>query len=185
MPVRRRSSDRIGDAAASSLRSAGHTVTVLDLTTFCPVLSREEREAYVTERPLVDATAAEHAEVLLSSDGLVVIYATTLSTLPPALKGWLDRVLVPGVSFTIDESGRTRRGLLGLDRLVGISIYDDTWWSTKRSTDSGRRILMRNVRFCGRVNLRTAWLPLYSAAGADDARIGRFVRKVERRMVRL
>ncbi len=175
----------IRDTAAGCLRTAGHTVTVLDLTTFCPVLSREEREAYTSERPLIDDTAAEHAEVLMSSDAVVVVYATTLSMLPPTLKGWLDRVLVPGVSFTIDESGRTRRGLLGLDWLIGISIYDDTWWSTKRTLDSGRRILLRNLRFCGRMTLRTAWLPLYGAASADEARVGRFVRRVERRMVRL
>jgi putative NADPH-quinone reductase len=28
---------------------------------------------------------------------LVVVYPTTLSTVPPAVKGWIERVLVPGV----------------------------------------------------------------------------------------
>ena len=176
---------RIRDAAADCLRTAGHSVKVLDLASFRPFLSREERYAYITDRPLIDDAAAEHADVLLSSDAMVVVYATTLSMLPPAVKGWLDRVLVPGVSFTIDESGRTRRGLLGLDWLLGISVYDATWWSTKRTFDNGRRILLRNLRFCGRVTLRTAWLPLYDAASADEARISRFIRRVERRLAKL
>lgn len=176
---------RTRDTAASCLRTAGHTVTVLDLTTFCPVMSREERTAYTSEQPLIDDTTAEHAQLLMASDAVVAVYATTFSMLPPTLKGWLDRVLVPGVSFTLDESGRTRRGLLGLDWLIGISIYDDTWWSTKRTLDNGRRILLRNLRLCGRLTLRTAWIPLYCAASADEARVRRFLRRVERRMVRL
>ncbi len=148
------------------------------------MLSREERHAYHTDQPLIDDTAAQHADVMVSSDALVVVYATTLSMLPPAVKGWLERVLVPGVSFTIDDTGRARRGL-GLNWLIGISVYDDTWWATKRTFDNGRRIILRTLRSCGRLTLRTAWLPLYKAANADDARVAKFIRTVEAKLVRL
>ena len=157
----------------------------IDLRSFSPVLTREERLAYVTDEPIIDEQVAEYADAVLSCDALVLVYATTLSTLPPVLKGWLDRVLVPGVSFTLDESGGTKRGLTGIHRIVGISVYDDTWWSTKRTFDNGRRILLRNLRLCTGWLTRTAWLPLYGLADGDQTRIDRFIRRIERRMAKL
>ena len=172
-------------AATTTLTKAGHTVQTIDLLTFSPVLTRLEMAAYVTDQPLIDAQTTEYAHAVLNCDALVLVYATTLSTLPPALKGWLDRVLVPGVSFTLDGSGGTKRGLAGLDWIVGISVYAETWMATKRTYDNGRRILLRNLRLCARPGTRTAWLPLYTATTADEARISKFIRRIERRMAKL
>jgi len=38
-----------------------------------------------------------------SADGLVFVYPTTLSTVTPGIKGWIERTLVPGVAFTIGD----------------------------------------------------------------------------------
>ncbi len=172
-------------AAEDSLGAKGHHVTVVDLHGFSPVLTARERRAYETEQPLVDDVVARYAAAVKASDALLFVYATSLASLPPELKGWFDRVLVPGVSFILDESRRARRGLTNLDHLVGIAVYDSTWLDTKRVRDPGRRIIMRVLRGCGRLTLRTSWLPLYSAARADDARVQQFVSRIEKRMAKL
>ncbi len=176
---------RMRVAAVAGLRAGGHTVRELDLFSFAPAMSRAERLAYVTDKPIIDPEIADYAEAVLSCDAFVFVYATTLSTLPPALKGWLDRVLVPGVSFTLDDSGGAKGGLSGIRRIVGISLYDDTWWATKRTFDNGRRILMRNLRLCASRSTRTAWLPLYGGANRHEEGIGTFLRTVERRLAKL
>lgn len=176
---------RSADAAATALTSAGHTVQTIDLHTFSPVLTRLEMAAYVTDEPLIHEQTIEYAQAILNCDVLILVYATTLSTLPPSLKGWLDRVLVPGVSFTLDGSGGTKRGLAGLDWIIGISVYTETWLATKRTYDNGRRILLRNLRLCARPGTRTAWLPLYTATIANEARTSKFIRRIERRMAKL
>ena len=92
------------------------------------------------------------------------------------------------MSFTLDGSGGTKRGLAGLDWIIGISVYSDTWLATKRTYDNGRRILMRNLRLCARLGTRTAWLPLYSATTditAGEQRTAAFIKRIERRMAKL
>ena len=172
-------------AAVAALEAKGHDVTLVDLKGFSPVLTRLERRAYETEHPLVDEVVTRHAASVRATDALVFVYATSLAGLPAELKGWLDRVLVPGVSFILDDSRRVRRGLTHLDHLVGIAVYEATWLNTKRARDPGRRIIMRVLRGCGRLTLRTSWLPLYSTARADDVKVQQFVRRIEQGMAKL
>lgn len=176
------------DAQKSTTRvlsGNGHLVSVIDLSGFDAALSTAERRAYMTATPLIAPITESHAELVLSSDGLIVIYASEMSTLPPVLKGWLDRTLVPGVSFALDDAGHVHRGLTRLDDLVGIAVYDEDWRTTKRHRDAGRRIIMRNVRSCGRLGLSTSWLPLYQAQSVDVTRRQRFADRIERRMAKL
>lgn len=167
------------------LRGNGHRVSVIDLTGFDAALSTAERRAYMSATPLIAPITESHAELVLSSDALIVVYASRMSTLPAVMKGWLDRTLVPGVSFALDDAGHVQRGLTRLDDLVGIAVYDESWRTTKRHRDAGRRIIMRNVRSCGRLGLRTSWLPLYQAQSVDVTRLQRFSDRIERRMAKL
>lgn len=173
------------DSAIRVLEGNGHRVSVLDLTGFDAALSTDERRAYLTATPLIDPITQRHADLVRSSDGLIVVYASKMSTLPPVMKGWLDRTLVPGVSFVLNDAGHVQRGLTRLDDLVGIAVYGEDWRTTKRHRDAGRRIILRNVRSCGRVGLRTTWLPFYEAHSADEARVAEFVARIERRMGKL
>ena len=50
------------------------------------------------------------------------VYPTWWSGLPAILKGWLERVMVPGVGFTFDSrTGKVKPGLTHVRRIVGIS----------------------------------------------------------------
>lgn len=176
---------RATEAAVLRLSSLGHDVNAVDLTTFSPVLTREEMCAYVTDQPLIDEQTEVQAQAILACDALVVFYGSILSTLPPALKGWLERVLVPGVSFSLDGAGGTTRGLSGLNWIIGVAVYEESWSQTKRFFDNGRRILLRNLRLCAHWKTRTAWVPLYSVANATTDDVDRFVTRVERTMAKL
>lgn len=166
------------DAAERRLREREHEVSVLDLIRFQPVLSPDERTAYHSDQPLLEEETIAAAEAVRTSRVLVFVYPTVLFTLPPNVKGWLDRVLVPGVAFAMTSSGHTRRSLRHVDRLVGVSTYDTTWWTTRRAGDSGRRILARNLRACTRLTTKVRWVAQYATDGgtAPDS----FVRRVER-----
>ena len=172
------------DCAVATLQKRHHAVTVLDLTSFDPVLGAAERGAYFSDSPLIDAVAREHAALVQDSQALVIVYESVMVTLPPSLKGWLDRVLVPGVSFSVDEAGKVRRGLLGLNWIVGICLYQDSWLATKRSRDGGRRILLRCLRMCARSTTRTSWLALYQPEHQGGVE-NRFIGRVQQRMAKL
>lgn len=177
--------DEARAAAIGRLEAAGHDVAVLDLTNFDPVMTTEERLAYHSPRPLIDETTSGYANAIRSSRVLVFVYPTVMFTVPAAIKGWLDRVMVPGVAFTMSATRRPQRGLRHVERLVGVSTYDASWLQTQRVGDSGRRILARNLRMCTTMSTRVRWVPMYrtdlGTAEADgDGSAGRRARFLAR-----
>ncbi len=97
-------SRRICDTAEAALRGSGHDVTVLHLDDerFHPAMSAAERIAYETTTPILDPQVARHAELVRTSEALVFVYPTWWAAPPAIMKGWLERVLVPGVGFYLD-----------------------------------------------------------------------------------
>ena len=102
-------------AARAGFERAGHHVTTLDLYAlgFAPAMSPAERRAYHGEQPLLDPMTAAHAALVRRADVLVFVYPTWWSGPPAILKGWLERVLVPGVAFRFDDA---RQGPPGADQ---------------------------------------------------------------------
>lgn len=174
----------IAAAAALGFERAGHRVTSLDLYAlgFTPAMSAAERHAYHGDDPLVDPMTAEHAALVRSSDVLVFVYPTWWSGHPAILKGWLERVLVPGVAFTFDGRGRVRPGLTNIRRIVGISSYGSPWTYVKALNDGGRRTLLRALRMSCGLRTSTTWMGLYSVDTAGQLEREAFLDRVEHAM---
>lgn len=175
------------EAAERGFRRAGHDVTTLDLYAigFTPAMTAAERHAYHGEQPLIDPMAAAHAELVQRAEVLVFVYPTWWSGPPAMLRGWLERVLVPGVAFRFDESGKVRPALTNVRRIVGISTYGSPWTYVKVMQDGGRRMLTRALRLnCG-FRTPTTWLGLYSIDTQGDAERRAFLDRVEHSMAHL
>jgi putative NADPH-quinone reductase len=175
-------------AATRGLTGAGHTVDTLDLAAegFRPAMSCEERLAYESDTPIVDPMIRDHADRLLDADAIVFVYPTWWSGLPAVLKGWLERVMVPGVGFTLHEQTRkVRPGLTHIKRIVGISTYGSPWHYIKLTNDNGRRILTRALRMSCGWRTRTTWLALYALDTVDDDRRRRHLERIETRVATL
>jgi putative NADPH-quinone reductase len=171
--------------AVDGLRTAGHDVETIDLYAagFRAAMSRDERRAYDTDEPILDALVAAHAELLKAATILVFVYPTWWSGLPAILKGWLERVMVPGVGFTFDEkSGKVRPGLHHVRRIIGISTYGSPRFAVRLVNDNGRRILTRALRMSCGFRVRTEWLALYGMDGLDHADRAAFLSRVEQRL---
>ena len=69
-------------------------------------MTKEEHDAYKAQEPPPDAMVREHGELVRNAQLLVFVYPTWWSGPPAVLKGWLERVLVPGVGFTFDAAGQ-------------------------------------------------------------------------------
>ncbi|HWL44385.1 MAG TPA: NAD(P)H-dependent oxidoreductase [Ilumatobacter sp.] len=174
-------------AAVDGLRAAGHHVDVIDLYAvgFQAAMSTAERQAYHTDTPIVDPQVAEHAELVGRAELLVFVYPTWWSGLPAILKGWLERVLVPGVGFRFDTEGRVRPGLPQVRRIVGISTYGSPRAYVTAINDNGRRTLARTLRLSCGWRARPVWLGLYRMDARTDADRAEFAAHVRTRMARL
>ena len=159
-------------------------MTVLDLYAeeFRTAMSHDEREAYHSDRPLLDPMAERHAGIVKRAEALVFIYPTWWSTLPAILKGWLERVMVPGVGFVFDDHQRVRRGLTDVRRIVGISTYGATRLYVKTLTDNGRRTLMRALRLNTALATRRSWLALYEVDDSSLDQRQAFLKRVDQKM---
>ena len=103
----------------AALRKAGHEVDDCDLYAegFNPVLSREERLNY-HDTSINQLPVKPYVERLQRADALVFCFPVWCFGLPAILKGWFDRVLMPGVSFDISDPAHVKPALTHLKRMV-------------------------------------------------------------------
>jgi putative NADPH-quinone reductase len=92
----------IADEAASMLRKSGHAVTVHDLyqEQFDPVLPQDE----IPRDALPDPVIARHCREIATADGIVFVHPDWWGMPPAILKGWIDRVLRPGIAYRFAET---------------------------------------------------------------------------------
>jgi len=175
------------DAAVQGLHSAGHGVDVVDLygEGFGAAMSAAERRAYESEAPIMDAQVQRSADLVRRADGLVFVYPTWWWGLPAVLKGWLDRVLVPGVAFTLPSDGPPRPALTNVRTLAAVTTYGSSRRYMRLFTDSGRRTIGRTLRMVCHPRTRVRWHGLYSidTSTADQRQV--FLRDVETGMSEL
>jgi putative NADPH-quinone reductase len=173
--------------AVRGLERAGHEVDVVDLYAvgFRAAMSLEERLAYETDEPIRDPMVAEHAALLRRSEILVFVYPTWWSGLPAVLRGWLERTMVPGVAFHLDEHNKVKPGLGHVRRIVGISTWGSPRPYALLVNDNGRRVLTRALRMSCGLSARTRWIACYDMDRSDHARRVAFLDRVERKLASL
>jgi len=177
-------SHAIADRACVGLRGAGHEVHVLDLYAvgFRAAMSLADHVAYHGDNPAIDPMVADHGALVRGADALVFVYPTWWSSLPAILKGWLERVMVPGVAFVFNDQGKVRPGLNNIRRIVGISTYGSPRSYVGLINDNGRRTLTRALRLNTGLRTRASWLGLYAIDNATAEQRSEFLDRVERKM---
>jgi len=84
-----------------TLAENGHTVAFHDLYTehFDPVLPYAE---IPRDAPL-DPVIARHCSEIATADGIVIVHPDWWGQPPAILKGWIDRVIRPGIAYRFRE----------------------------------------------------------------------------------
>lgn len=170
--------------AVATLEAGGHEVRTLDLygEGFDARLSEPEWRMNA-EVPGNRAPVAEQVEDLLWADALVLVFPTWWSGMPAVLKGWLDRVFLPGVVFELKD--RPVRPLLTRIRVWAvITTSGSTWWQVLGLLDPVR-VLMRALRLSVAPQAKPVFLRLYGMDSTTAEERARFLARVTRRLERL
>ncbi len=167
------------EACVEALIEGGHEVRRIRLVAddFTPFMSTEERRYYHDEgsNVLVDEVRRS-VEAVGWAEALLFTYPTVCFNPPARLKAWLDRVLLPGVAFGFDDSGRVSPGLTNIRRLGVVTATPHGRLATARARDGGRRMIMRALRLnCAKTCRRT----FISVASGRD-RNGSVTRRLSR-----
>jgi putative NADPH-quinone reductase len=174
----------VRDAARKGLRDAGHEVDLCDLYAegFDPVLSADERRGYHAI-PDNRAPVESYVARLERAEALVLQFPTWCFGLPAILKGWMDRVLLPGVSFRL-EDGQAKPNLLHIRKVAGISTYGRPRWAAFIMGNPPRKVVTRYFRIITGWRAAVSYRALYDMNRATEAQRRAFLALVERDMQR-
>ena len=91
----------IAETAVKTLQDCGHTVFFHDLYEegFDPILRSEE----IQKGTSVEATVERHCAETAMADGIIIVHPNWWGQPPAVLKGWVDRVIRPGVAYEFIE----------------------------------------------------------------------------------
>lgn len=175
--------------ATEALREAGHEVRLLDLYRegFDPVFSAAEKASYLGQTQKNIDGVADHVAALRWAEGWVAIYPTWFYGAPAMLKGWLERVWLPGVAFTVAKARERRIGgeLRHIRLFVGITTSGSPWWWLKVIGDPGRSLFMKGLRPLYAKGCRMRWLQLFNMNHATADERAAFLVRVRREMLAL
>ena len=130
-----------------ALRSGGHEVDDCDLYAekFDPILDREDRLVY-DHAPQNRRNVAPYVDRLLAAEGLVAISPVWNLGFPAMLKGYFDRVFLPGVTFEIQPNGSVATKLHNIRRLSAVCTYGASRLQCAVLGDAPRHYIKRSVK---------------------------------------
>ncbi len=170
--------------ALESLRAAGHEVDACDLYAegFQPVLTRDERVGYHAV-PANRAPVEDYVARVERAEALVLVFPVWNFGLPAMLKGFFDRVFLPGVSFRLVE-GKVRPNLHNIRKLTIVTTYGGARWRALLMGDPPRKIGKRVLRAVIHPTAPVAYLAHYDMNRSTDATRAAFLARVGEAMSR-
>ncbi|WP_341900883.1 NAD(P)H-dependent oxidoreductase [Fluviicola taffensis] len=94
------------DSVMKGLQKATHEVDLihLDKEGFNPVMTSQDLKAFVDRKP-IDPKVIEYKERLEQADHLVFIFPIWWELMPAMTKGFIDKVIFPGVAYDYKANG--------------------------------------------------------------------------------
>jgi NAD(P)H dehydrogenase (quinone) len=171
--------------AIETLRKAGHEVDDCDLYAedFQPVLSAAERRAYhdITRNR---APVAAYVERLTRAEALVIVSPVWNYGFPAILKGFFDRVFLPGVSFNL-VNGKVKGSLHNITKVVAVTSYGGSHFKAILMSDPPRRVIMRMLRGVVKPFAPFRYLAHYSMNLSTDQSRQAFLTRMEKTLAGL
>jgi NAD(P)H dehydrogenase (quinone) len=170
----------------TSLKQAGHEVDDCDLYAedFNPVLSRAERLGY-HQVPANRGPVQRYVDRLLWAEALVLCFPTWCFGLPAMLKGFFDRVFVPGVAFDISDPNNVKPALTHIRSISAVVTYGRPRRIAWLMGDPPRKVVTRYLRMLTGGHARVTYHACYHMNTATPARLERFKLRTGAAMARL
>ena len=112
----------IAETVVRTLRESGHTVCFHDLYAegFDPLLPHEE----IPKSAALPPDIQRHCDEIAAADGIVIVHPNWWGQPPAILKGWVDRVIRPGVAYEFLEDDGGEGVPVGLLRAKAALVFN-------------------------------------------------------------
>lgn len=142
----------MADAALETIKAKKHEVFAHDLykEKFQPILESDEADNYYSSDPLIE----QHCQEISMADVILIFHPNWWGQPPAILKGWIDRVLRPGVAYDYrmgDSPADTPFGLLKASCALVFNTSNTPWERELEMFGNPLQALWKNCVFdlCG------------------------------------
>ena len=120
----------IARRCSKTLKELGHTVKLHDLykEEFDPILPEEEVPKDGITNDIID----KYCDEISTCDGIIVIHPNWWGQPPAILKGWIDRVLRPGIAYEFKEGDSGEGVPIGLLKAKAGIVFNTSNTSRER-----------------------------------------------------
>lgn len=166
------------------LAARGHDIDDCDLYDegFDPCLTREERLNYHEVGPNL-APVASYVDRVRAAEALVLSYPVWNFGYPAILKGFFDRVFLPGVSFEMID-GKPRSCLHNIRKVATVTTYGGARWRAILMGDPPRKLVKRLLRATVKPGAPFPYMAHYDMNRSTPESRSAFMRKVSAAMDR-
>ncbi len=132
-PDNRSFNHAIAETALKALTSNGHHCHYHDLykEKFDPLLPSQE----IPKAGNIDPSIAAHCQQISTVDGIIIVHPNWWGQPPAVLKGWIDRVFRPGVTYEFEEGDQGEGIPVGLLRAKRAVVFNTSNTNAKREIE--------------------------------------------------
>lgn len=136
----------IAETVVAALKANGHEVMYHDLYEegFDPVLRRDE----IPKGALLNPAIQMHCREISEAEGIVLVHPNWWGQPPAILKGWMDRVLRPGIAYEFVENDAGAGIPVGLLKAGAALVFNTSNTPQDRETAVFRDPLERIWKDC-------------------------------------
>jgi NAD(P)H dehydrogenase (quinone) len=178
--------------ALEALRDSGHEVDPLDLYQegFEAAMSREERLGYHDVPGNLTPAVQPYVDRIRAADAIVFVHPVWNYGYPAILKGFFDRIFLPGVSFVLVggngvDTGTLVPNLKNIKKVAYVTTYGGNRWRTWLMGDPPRRLARRWAWATFSTRMPPKYLALYDMNNVSEAGRNSFIEKVRHELGRL
>lgn len=123
----------IANTCKERLTEIGHNVILHDLhqENFDPIILCEEFPKGVK----LNAIIQKHCNDLVNADGIIIVHPNWWGQPPAILKGWIDRVIRPGIAYEFKEGDKGEGIPIGLLKAKTALVFNTANTSEYRETN--------------------------------------------------
>lgn len=168
----------LAEVYTESAREAGFEVQTLRLNelNFDPILHYNYKEK---EKQSLEPDLLKSQKLITDSEHLVFFFPSWWASMPALLKGWIDRVFLPGFAFQYQKDSPFPLQLLkGKSARIIITMDAPTWYYHWFNGAPGLKLLKKGtLEFCGIKPVKYTLLGLIRSASKE--KIQSYFKQVE------
>lgn len=177
------------DTVVSALESKGHVVDALNLydEDFRAVMSRDERLGYHDVPGNLTALTKPYVDRIMATEAMIFVHPVWNYGYPAIMKGYFDRIFLPGVAFVLEggdgaDKGTLKPNLKHIRKVAFVTTYGGDRLRTMLMGDPPRRLARRWAWATFSTLMPPKYLALYDMNNATPERLTGFIGKVRSAM---